>query len=327
MCHHCSTRNLQPLLLHGTIPTKCTTLTNCAPSIPLPMHLCRLHHKGVNYLVVVDHYSNWPIVERAREGSKGLIDCLWCTFATFGIPDECATDGGPQFTAAATCQFLKEWGVDHRLSSVVFPYSNCRVEITAKTVKQIITDNTTPNGSLDTDSLQRAILQYRKTPDPNAQLSPAQCVFGWPIKDFIPILPGRYQPQPTWSDTLATREEALRNRHMKAAKRWSEHTKRLPPLAVGNHVRIQNQTGPYAIKWDKTGVVVEVCQCDQYVVHVDGSGRMTICNWKFLRKYIPVQTKAPRLTIDDDLQHLNLLPPRPNKQLNTNPPPAALPPP
>ena len=102
-----------------------------------------------------------------------------------------------------------------------------------------------------------------------------------PIKDFIPILPGRYQPHPTWSDTLATREEALRNRHMKAAERWFEHTKTLPPLAVGNHVRIQNQTGPYPTKWDKTGVVIEVRQFDQYVVRIDGSGRMTTRNCKF----------------------------------------------
>lgn len=118
------------------------------------------HHKGVNYLVMVDCYSNWPIVERAWEGSKGLIDCLRRTFATFGIRAECATDGGPEFTAAATCQFLKEWGVHHRLSSVALPHSNCRAEIGVKTVKRIITDNTTPNGSLDTDSLQHAILQY-----------------------------------------------------------------------------------------------------------------------------------------------------------------------
>ena len=121
-----------------------------------------------------------------------------------------------------------------------------------------MTDNTTPNGSLDTDSLQCAVLQYRNTPDPNMQLSPAQCVFGRAIKDFIPILPGCYQPHTTWSDTLATREEALRNHHIKAAEGWFEHTKRFPPLAVGDHEHIQNQTGPYPTKWVKTGMVIEV---------------------------------------------------------------------
>lgn len=141
--------------------------------------------------------------------------------------------------------------------------------------------------------MQCVVVQYRNTPDPNTQLSPSQCVFGRPIKDFIPILPGRYQPHPTWSDTLATREKALRNSHMKVAERWSEHTKGLLPLAVGNHVRIQNQTGPYPTKWDKTGIVIEVHQFDQYIIRIDGSGTMTTCNRKFLRKYLPAQTKSP----------------------------------
>ena len=136
------------------------------------------------------------------------------------------------------------------------------------------------------------------------KLSPAQCVFGRPIKDFIPVLPGRYVPHPTWSDTLAAREEALRNRHMKAVERWSEHTKRLPPLAVGNHVRIQNQSGPNPTKWDKTGVVIEVRQFDQYVTRMDGSGRATLRNRKFLRKYDPVQLPPARRNITDDLRYL-----------------------
>ena len=34
------------------------------------------HYKGVHYLVLVDRYSNWPIIERAQDGSKGLITCI-----------------------------------------------------------------------------------------------------------------------------------------------------------------------------------------------------------------------------------------------------------
>ena len=59
-------------------------------------------------------------------------------------------------------------------------------------------------------------------------------------------------------------------------------------LSVGDHVRIQNQVGNHPRKWDKTGIVIEVCQYHQYVVRVDGSGRITIRNRKFLRKYTPV---------------------------------------
>ena len=38
------------------------------------------HYKGINYLVIVDRYFNWPIVDRAQDGSHGLINCLRCCF-------------------------------------------------------------------------------------------------------------------------------------------------------------------------------------------------------------------------------------------------------
>ena len=167
-------------------------------------------------------------------------------------------------------------------------YSKCRAEIGVKTVKRLIVDHTGPNGDLNTDAFQQAVLHYRNTPDCYTKLSPAQCVFGRPIRDLIPILPGRYRPHDTWRQTLQAREEALRNRLMKAAERWAEHTQRLPPLTVGDRVRIQNQTGLHPRKWDKTGRVIEVRQYDQYVIRIDGSGRATLRNRKFLRKYIPV---------------------------------------
>ena len=149
-----------------------------SPAYPLQC-VCAdfFRYSGVYYLVVVDRYSNWPLVEVATSGAQGRITCLRRVFVTYGISDELTSDGGPEFTAIVTRQFLKDWGVSHRLSSVAFPHSNCRAEVGVKTVKPMLMNNTGPRGSLDTDAFQRAMLQYRNTPDCETKLYPAECVF------------------------------------------------------------------------------------------------------------------------------------------------------
>ena len=259
-------------------------------------HICAdfFSYKGHRYLVVVDRYSNWPIVERAAEGALGLINCLRNTFVTFGIPDELTSDGGPEFSSHSTRKFLQDWRVNHRLSSVAHPQGNCRAELGVKTIKRLITDNTNANGDLDNNDFQRAILQYRNTPDRETKVSPAQCVFGHPIRDSIPILPSKYFPHSTWRQTLNDRETALRFRHFVMAERLTQYTRRLPPLKIGDHVRIQNQVGPQHRRWDKTGLVIEVRQNNQYVIRTDGSNRVSLRNRQFLRRFQPIhQSQQP----------------------------------
>ena len=248
---------------------------------------------GSEYLVMADRYSNWPSISRAKRGeanSRGLITEVKRHCETFGIPEELSSDGGPQFTSKEFQDFLRDYGINHRISSVAFPHSNCRAEIAVKTMKRLIAENTGPSGSLDTDAVHRALLQYRNTPDPVTGLSPAEVVFGRQLRDFTPVLPAKYRPRDEWSRTLERREEALTRRHYKDHERWSEHTKNLKPLKVGDNVYIQNQTGNHSRRWDKSGVVVEVKQHDQYLVKKDGSGVATLRNRRYLRKFQPFNT-------------------------------------
>ena len=149
---------------------------------------------GKSYIVIVDRYSNWPIIQQAKDGAAGLIKSLREIFSTYGVPDELTSDGGTEYMAHTTQKFLQLWAVQHRVSSVAFPHSNCRAEIGVKTSKRLIMNNTAPDGDLNTDKFQRAILQYRNTPDNDTKMSPAMIIFKRPIRDFIPILPGKYIP-------------------------------------------------------------------------------------------------------------------------------------
>ena len=293
-CNHCNRMDPSQPLSPPIPPTLASYPFQC---------ICAdyFHYGGYNYLVIADHYSNWPIVERAQEGAKGLIDCLRRYFTTYGIPDELSSDSGPEFIASVTCAFLLQWSVHHRLSSVAFPHSNCRAERGVKSIKRLITNNTGPYGYLNVDKFHQAILQHRKTPDWDTKLSSAMHIFGWPIRDLIPILPGKYHPHETWHSSATAWEEALCNCHMRDMERWKEHTHQLSPLRVGDHVQLQNQTGPYPSKWDMTSLVIEVLQFNQYLVRMDGSGRATLRNHKFLKKFTSVQAREPRLTISNDL--------------------------
>ena len=48
--------------------------------------------------------------------------------------------------------------------------------------------------------------------------------------------------------------------------KWSQHTRALPPLRIGDRVRPPPPPPPPR-RWDKTGIVTEVKQYDQYWIH------------------------------------------------------------
>ena len=77
---------------------------------------------------------------------------------------------------------------------------------------------------------------------------------------------------------------------MKTLENLREHSRPLTPLKSGDHVLIQNQSGRFPNKWDKSGTIIEARGNDQYAVKVAGSGRLTLRNRRFLRRYEPHNT-------------------------------------
>ena len=158
----------------------------------------------------------------------------------------------------------------------------------------MIRENVSSNGSLDTDAFLAARLAYLNTPDRDTCLSPAQVVFGKAIKEFLPASPGKFKIHPEWRLTMEQREEALARRHAARKEDLSEHTKSLLPLDVGMVVAVQNQAGNKPKSWSRSGLIVEVRNNDQYLVKLDGSGRATLRNRRYLRRILPYTSSLDR---------------------------------
>ena len=170
-------QQLSSMLQNRSQQPKAASYTFTRPSLPISDDLCRFlllwrsqlsRHRG-QILGLALCVSIHGSVTCTRQEATGIFR---------DIAEELASDGGPEFTAAFTQQFLRDWGVAHRLSSVAYPHSNTRAEIGVKSAKRMIMENTGPQGDVDIPAFQRAMLTYRNTPTPLDNRSPAEIVFG-----------------------------------------------------------------------------------------------------------------------------------------------------
>lgn len=193
------------------------------------------------------------------------------------------TDGGLPFASRAVGDFLKQWRVEHTISSAQYPQGNGRAELAVKTAKRIIMENTGSSGSLDCDKAARALLQYRNTPIKLLGWSPAQMLFHRNLRDGMPATPTKLQLHGNWEALADAREKAFEERNRIFAERYDTSAKELPVLAIGSEVRIQEITNRG--RWSRYGTVTDRSG-RKYTIRVYGSGRIITRNRRYLK---PVQ--------------------------------------
>ena len=91
------------------------------PTPELPWHTVAtdlFEIKNSKYLLLVDYYSRFPVLHKlGSTTSKVLVQEMKAVFTKLGVPNVIISDGGLQYTLAEFKDLMKQWQIEHRVSS------------------------------------------------------------------------------------------------------------------------------------------------------------------------------------------------------------------
>ena len=234
--------------------------------------------KGTHYLVGVDRYSGFPIVQPLKRlDTNAIIDILEDWFLEHGKPVSIRSDGGPQFRNEFH-KWCKRNHIIHEQASAYHHESNGHAESAVKDMKHLLGKT---KSYID---FRKALLEYRNTPRYDG-LSPAQWYYGRRQRTEAPALPSAYDRLSRGQ--FAVHEEIRRKR--KEGKHQPTSTRDRPILAVGTKVLSQNMK---TRRWDRWATVMSKRPDGRsYEVSIDG--RVHLRNRRFLR-LMPMQRYPTR---------------------------------
>ena len=188
-------------------------------------------HRGRTLLVICDYFSGFIEVERLHTTTTTAVSrTLKALFARYGVPDVLVTDNGPQFASAEFVSFAKSWGFQHVTSSPHYPQSNGRAENAVKTVKRLLTKCQETR-----QSEFQALLDWNNTPTEGVGSSLAQRFLGRRCRTLLPMTESMLKPA---YDTT-TDAQALKGKRAKQSYYYDRQARDLPPIAVGETVRLR----------------------------------------------------------------------------------------
>ena len=122
---------------------------------------------GSNYLVMVDHYSNFFQLDSLRNTTESTVTrAMKRNLARHGIPDGCITDNAPQIDSHEYSSFAGEYGFTMIKSSPYYSRTNRKAESAVKIAKNILKKSRHQDPNL-------AFLAYRNKPQQGYSYSPA----------------------------------------------------------------------------------------------------------------------------------------------------------
>ena len=248
------------------------------PERPWEVVSCDLFHlKANNYLITVDHLSNFFEVDKLDDmTAKMVIRKLRVHFSRYGQPEVLISDNGPQFVSSEFEQFASSWNFTHRTSSPNHQQANGRAEAAVKICKRLLM-----KAADDDRDPYMALLAYRNTIQEGLLTSPAQRFLGRRTRTNLPTTSALLAP------CTNTDHSKLKQRQDKSRTQYNAHAKPLSVLESGNSVRVK-PTAMHSKVWVK-GSVLQRLDDRSYLLD---AGKSVIRRNRVDLRHVPATTSA-----------------------------------
>lgn len=187
-------------------PTREPLIPHDRPEIPFfKVGADILYFGGIDYLVVVDYYSNWiELEELESKTAHSVISKLKPIFARFGTPGIFISDNNP-FSSSEFLKFAQKWNIKVITSSPRYPKSNGLAERAVGISKNLLRKCYEAN--ID---IFEALLEYRTTPLSGLNVSPSELLQNRMLRSFLPATSNILMKSPI-IDNNAIKQHRLNN--------------------------------------------------------------------------------------------------------------------
>ncbi|UYV81197.1 K02A2.6-like, partial [Cordylochernes scorpioides] len=199
-----------------------------------------------NYLIIVDHYSDFFEVECLENTtSEYIIECCKRQFSRYGIPQIIVSDNGRQFTSTEFQKFSKEWQFQHSTSSPLHSQGNGEAEAAVKIAKNLLKKSKQENSDF-----WQNLLNWRNTPTIDIDSSPVQRIMSRRTRAILPIHPNLLKPS-----IPENIPDKISIKRQQAKYYYDRKSKNLPDLDIGQEVYVRTpNTTP---SWSKANITNE----------------------------------------------------------------------
>ncbi|UYV68635.1 K02A2.6-like, partial [Cordylochernes scorpioides] len=199
-----------------------------------------------NYLIIVDHYSDFFEVECLENTtSEYIIECCKRQFSRYGIPQIIVSDNGRQFTSTEFQKFSKEWQFQHSTSSPLHSQGNGKAEAAVKIAKNLLKKSKQENSDF-----WQNLLNWRNTPTIDIDSSPVQRIMSRRTRAILPIHPNLLKPS-----IPENIPDKISIKRQQAKYYYDRKSKNLPDLDIGQEVYVRTpNTTPL---WSKANITNE----------------------------------------------------------------------